>query len=342
MTKRDDFPEAVKIELAKRAAYRCSAPTCRAQTIGPSETRKSGANSVGVAAHITAAAPGGPRYDPNLTPKERSSADNGVWLCETHGRAVDNDTVRFTTALLHQWRRRAEERAALELGAAERRDDDRSLLTHRAALPCVSRDELHAAIDRFMNDVGVASAWGAQQAQMARLMLYELALNSITHGSADGVEISASENEITLACSSDRFGLSDLRSARGQGGQSTLRLLEERESGTLSLVHRDTEDGAQWSIIDVLAYPDDSPCGMSVQELGDDENRDFSDVRQQFEGCDEIHLYPPRLLSLSDVYRYYRLLPQAFPEARLVFHGVSPSDPVGSFLLEMFPDSKIQ
>lgn len=63
---------------------------------------------VGVAAHITAAAPGGPRYDPALTSEERSRHSNGIWLCEIHGKAVDTDADHFTVEMLRKWKQTAE------------------------------------------------------------------------------------------------------------------------------------------------------------------------------------------------------------------------------------------
>jgi hypothetical protein len=73
----DDFPESVKRVLASRAGSLCSRPECRAWTSGPQDDPGKALN-VGVAAHITAASPGGPRYDPGLLPEQRSAAENGI------------------------------------------------------------------------------------------------------------------------------------------------------------------------------------------------------------------------------------------------------------------------
>lgn len=67
--------------------------------------------NVGVASHITAAASGGPRYDPNLTREQRRHQSNGIWLCQTHGKAVDSDEGHFTVEMLRDWKRLAEERS---------------------------------------------------------------------------------------------------------------------------------------------------------------------------------------------------------------------------------------
>jgi hypothetical protein len=114
---RDDFPKAVLETLAKRVGYRCSNPSCGKLTSGPHSSEAKAVN-VGVAGHITAASHGGPRYDPSLTAEQRRSAGNGIWLCQTCGKLVDNDEVRFTVALLREWRQKAENAARQEVESA--------------------------------------------------------------------------------------------------------------------------------------------------------------------------------------------------------------------------------
>jgi hypothetical protein len=66
----DEFLDPVKKALAARVGHRCSNPECRAATSGPQDDPARPVN-VGVAAHITAASPGGPRYDPYLRKASR-------------------------------------------------------------------------------------------------------------------------------------------------------------------------------------------------------------------------------------------------------------------------------
>jgi hypothetical protein len=63
---------------------------------------------VGVAAHITAASPGGPRYDASLSSADRQSAANGIWLCQKCAKLVDNDPERYTVSVLRLWKEQAE------------------------------------------------------------------------------------------------------------------------------------------------------------------------------------------------------------------------------------------
>jgi ribosomal protein L37AE/L43A len=71
---------------------------------------------IGVAAHISAAAPLGPRYDPSMTPAERSSPANGIWLCANCARRIDADVDNFSCELLNTWKAHAEYEANQQLG----------------------------------------------------------------------------------------------------------------------------------------------------------------------------------------------------------------------------------
>lgn len=108
MTKRDDFSSKVVQQIAKRAGWLCSDPNCRAATIGATKDGQ-GEINIGTAAHICAAAPGGPRYDASQTADERKAADNGIWMCRDHGKAIDSDPAAFPVEMLRAWKRRAEE-----------------------------------------------------------------------------------------------------------------------------------------------------------------------------------------------------------------------------------------
>lgn len=104
---RDEFTEKTKLQIAKRAGWLCSDPSCRRATIG-SNSDGDGEINLGTAAHICAAAPEGPRYDPTMTPEQRRSADNGIWMCRLHGTAVDAKDSQFTVELLHKWKAEAQ------------------------------------------------------------------------------------------------------------------------------------------------------------------------------------------------------------------------------------------
>jgi hypothetical protein len=114
---RDDFTKRTIIEIAKGVAYRCSNPECRRPTVG-ANAAQDGTIITGVAAHICAASPGGPRYNAAQTPEARRSKENGLWLCQNCGRLVDADPQRFTVEELAKWKHDAQARAFRELVAS--------------------------------------------------------------------------------------------------------------------------------------------------------------------------------------------------------------------------------
>lgn len=114
--RRDEFTQQVKESLARRAGFRCSNPACRGGTVGPA-AGDHGAVNIGVAAHITAAALGGPRYNAALAPEERRSITNGIWCCQNCGRLIDADDSGHTVDLLRSWKLECEARAAKDIAA---------------------------------------------------------------------------------------------------------------------------------------------------------------------------------------------------------------------------------
>lgn len=100
--------------MAHRAGYRCSKPDCGIPTRGAASD-DDGTINVGFAAHITAASPDGPRYDPMLTRDQRKHHSNGIWLCGTHAKLVDSDEGHFTVEELRFWKRVAERKSFTEV-----------------------------------------------------------------------------------------------------------------------------------------------------------------------------------------------------------------------------------
>lgn len=115
---RDNFTKKTRERLAHRAGYRCSKPDCGIPTRGAA-SNNDGTINIGFAAHITAASPSGPRYDPMLSEAERKHHRNGIWLCGTHEKLVDSDESHFTIEELRKWKRLAESRSFLEVVASE-------------------------------------------------------------------------------------------------------------------------------------------------------------------------------------------------------------------------------
>lgn len=106
-TSRDDFSKSVVRALQERAGNHCANPKCRCLTSGPNDAPHK-ASRIGVAAHVTAAAAGGPRYESARTPEDRRSIENGIWLCQNCARLIDVDPANYSVELLLGWRESAE------------------------------------------------------------------------------------------------------------------------------------------------------------------------------------------------------------------------------------------
>ena len=107
---RDDFSQSTINRAAQRAGYRCS--YCRRPTIGPSMEGENAVSNIGVAAHICAAAPGGKRYNKDMTPAERKSIENCIWMCQLHAHLIDTDEIKYSVEYLKSMKAEAEKDAA--------------------------------------------------------------------------------------------------------------------------------------------------------------------------------------------------------------------------------------
>ena len=106
---RDEFPQNVRETIAERAGYICSNPLCNRLTIGPCEEIDEKSSKHGVASHICAASPKGPRYDINQTEDERKSIKNAIWLCGSCSILVDkNNGLDYPKEVLKEWKKKHE------------------------------------------------------------------------------------------------------------------------------------------------------------------------------------------------------------------------------------------
>ena len=117
-SRRDNFTQSVIQILYKRAGGRCC--RCAASTFGPVSNNPRKAVNIGQAAHIAAAAPLGPRYDPDMTPEDRTSATNGMWMCSNCHDIIDRDVEEFPIIRLRKMKREAERRAKNEMGVGSK------------------------------------------------------------------------------------------------------------------------------------------------------------------------------------------------------------------------------
>ncbi|NII26205.1 hypothetical protein HB364_14015 [Pseudoflavitalea sp. X16] len=99
-------------------AHRCSFPGCDEVTAGPGQEDASKVVIVGEAAHIHAASPGGPRFNPDMNAEQCSSIENGIWMCRKHARIIDVDDASYSATTLQQWKAMAEQRAFEQLNGS--------------------------------------------------------------------------------------------------------------------------------------------------------------------------------------------------------------------------------
>lgn len=156
MKRGSDFSDATIEVLAKRVAYLCSRMSCRRSTVGP-HSNEIKATLVGEAAHICAASPGGPRYDPCMSDKERRSHNNGIWLCANCATEIDKDPSRFPVSLLRQWKEDAESEASRLL-------EDPSVQNHQAhkdqlAAFLVEAQQLRNRLNEVPLPIGDHNTW---------------------------------------------------------------------------------------------------------------------------------------------------------------------------------------
>ncbi|EFR0233247.1 hypothetical protein HZM05_002812 [Salmonella enterica] len=86
-------------------------PTMQSGHDWPRRFKPDGVKS-GEAAHITATAAGGPRYDPNMTSEERKGISNGIRMCAYHTGLIDNDYHSYSVEQLKNWKEIAESKQA--------------------------------------------------------------------------------------------------------------------------------------------------------------------------------------------------------------------------------------
>lgn len=121
---RDEFSPNTRTALALRANYKCSFTDCGIPTSGPNDSSPDGVTKIGVAAHIHAASPLGPRYLPSMSSDERKSISNGIWLCPTHSTLIDRDTTKYTADFLREMKATHENQTQSEMSGLKKANID--------------------------------------------------------------------------------------------------------------------------------------------------------------------------------------------------------------------------
>lgn len=224
---RDDFSQPTKNLLAKQAGHRCTHPSCGKPTSGADESG-TGAINIGVAAHITAASSGGPRYDPALTSEQRKDASNGIWLCQDHAHAIDADDSGFSAETLRTWKRQAEARSfhALMAGMAGGGPGRGFLLDPSEGIDVRHRFNLAVDEDLAALKAGLLAAAREDAAAFRRTRYWTehaIELKLRLKGNADTAWFSVHE----LAATTEAFNEIVILSPPGTGKTTTLLQLAE-------------------------------------------------------------------------------------------------------------------
>lgn len=158
-SRRDDFSAKVLMILYKRAGGKCC--RCGAATFGP-DTNPHKSVNIGQGAHIAAAAPLGPRYDEKMSPEERSSATNGMWLCSNCHDIIDRDVKEYPTAKLKKMKKEAEDYARREVGVSRDHHsrDQEGTLTSGVSAATIVEIRKHKSTLAQLNDNKISSDEG--------------------------------------------------------------------------------------------------------------------------------------------------------------------------------------
>ena len=90
------------------SAGRCSYPNCKIKLVLSSSTEHDKAAIIGNIAHIYAHAEGGPRFNPDISEKDRNSYDNLILLCGTHHDMIDKQPNKHPTSILLKYKKQHE------------------------------------------------------------------------------------------------------------------------------------------------------------------------------------------------------------------------------------------
>lgn len=151
-----------KIILAFGTGGRCTLPACN-RPLAPEEEH-GGPVLLGEAAHITGERPGSARYDAAMTPEERDSPENLIYLCPDCHRLVDRSPRDYPATRLHAYKQARErtarqDRAAVmsSIGAAELSEAARYFEAHPSTPGGSDFPLLHAEEKLRLNGLGNSS-----------------------------------------------------------------------------------------------------------------------------------------------------------------------------------------
>lgn len=348
MSTRDDFSMAVKRQLAERAGYRCSYLGCGKPTIGPSDERPDATSSIGVAAHIAAAAPGkgARRYLADMTSEERSGLDNGIWMCQDHGKIVDTDETRFSIAVLKKWRLVAEAVAKIMMErnwTYERALEASEFGGFTADAVSIDRSQNeNEIIGHALHDAGVLASWGQTVTAAIRDFLIEHLRNAFIHGKATHVEFEIADNYLALTDNGSPYNPKSMLLEEGKGGKTALVELMEKFGTSIAITTQRIGDKnvtkvAMLTQLNEIAAL--TPCSYELTHHDLRKSQPSLDINQD---CDEVFIVLPPYTCPSDVGMMHRQLLTLSAEKRPVtFIAVHLSESVKDTIRHFVPEAQL-
>ncbi len=232
-----------------------------------------------------------------MSPKELSDIDNGIWLCRSDAKLVDDDDIVYTVELLRGWRE-------AHLADNVRKQDLDPRISRRlfpttttVNLLDIPEEGIASVASRFIQGVAAAEAWGDDVAAPTASLIAELVKNAGDHAGAPDATLTATRHAIVVTYTEPAaapFGRDDLeQSDHGRGGQGRLALWTKRFGTRFRLSSRHAEGRRTWTVRNLSVAPDVfAACTISTND------RQLSAPRLQ--GCAEIHLVVERVMSMSD------------------------------------------
>lgn len=348
MSNREDFSAATRYALAQRAGYRCSFPGCTATSIGPSSENDHAVSNTGTACHIVPAASGkgARRKDATFTADQIKDISNGIWMCATHGRLIDNDENTYTAEMLRTWRKLA------ELSAQIRQATGKDPILGFGALSRVPIPNETKKFEKLTNEneiigdtieaCALHAIWGTDIADCVKDYCIEYIRNILTHGNASKVTLHVSHSEVTISDDGVSFDPISLQkpseSPRG-GHLATSALLRYTKQG-LFVTYSSNVGLNKLSIFRAQNFSDiqdHTPCTVLFERKG----RTVAPTYTSLESCNVVYIYLPRHTCQSDIISWQHEIQQLnLGDRKLVFIGSGISTSTSNLLSCFFPQSE--
>lgn len=305
---RDNFSNITKEQLAKRVGYRCSFPECGAPTFGPSDEGNFRTTNVGTACHIAAASkgPSARRYVKSMTSAERKHIDNGIWMCRTHGKLIDDDETRFTIEILNKWKEIAETVAKI---MTEKNCDYTTAVEHARFVelaPEILKIEgvgsENRIVGNIIQDCCVSLVWGKTISLKTRDFAIEHIRNAFQHGKATEITISASKNKIEITDNGQQFNPKTLIEKEYiSGGTLSIKELNKETKSRLIINNKFESDKNILTVARLDSEDDILNITTCSHKITYEEFRRGNLELSVYESCEEIYLVLPSYISPSDI-----------------------------------------